>query len=199
MALYKFKEKGRKVVRPLLRFFMVFHPDLITWFSFLFSAGAGYALWKTSGRMLLLVPVMLLGRLMCNLMDGMVAREKGISSKRGEALQEAVDRFSDSAILLGLSFSPQGNILLGIFTITLVLISSYLGILKKAVGGEREFGGIMGKVDRVWVVIVCSILQAFYKKLGPFTFVELALLIILVGSVITIVGRALSIRRDIER
>ena len=51
-----------------------------------------------------------------------------------------------AVFLLGAAFSSIGNLRLGMVAVTLMLISSYVGIQKKAVGGSREYGGVLSKV-----------------------------------------------------
>lgn len=197
MAIYKFKNIGRAIVKPLVKILSHIHPNVITWVS-LFSSGiAGWCCYKSEMRWaLVLVPIFILLRMGCNLLDGMVARERNLASSKGEALQEAIDRFADVFIVLGITFSVYGNIKLGIFVISIMLISSYLGILKKAVGGKREFGGILGKVDRLFFIIIFSIIQYFWKgQLLGLNIFEILLILFIIGGLVTIVQRALSIKR----
>jgi hypothetical protein len=39
----------------------------------------------------------------------------------------------------------------------LVLLLNYLGILSKAIGGHRNYGGFMGKADRMFVLSVACV------------------------------------------
>lgn len=199
MGLYKLKYRTRRIISPLLKIFIRFHPNTITWLSLVFSVGAGFCYYKSSLKWTLFLGIVfILLRIGCNLLDGMVARARNLSSSRGEALQEAIDRFADTFIMLGLIFSPSGNVKLGIFVIAIMLISSYLGILKKAVGGVREFGGMLGKVDRLVLIICASIVQIFYNKsIYGFSVFEILFILFIIGGIITIIQRSLSIKRDI--
>jgi phosphatidylglycerophosphate synthase len=195
VALYRYKSLGRTFVKPLVHPLLKVHPDVITWISFVFSIAAGVCFFKARLRWpLLLIPVCIMLRCVCNLLDGMVAIEREITSARGEALQDTVDRLSDSCMLLGAIFSPFGGLGLGIFSMTVMLISSYVGILKKAVGGKREYGGILGKGDRYLLMGVASIGQYLWMDdVGGFHILSIMLGLMIAGGTVTIIQRSLSI------
>jgi archaetidylinositol phosphate synthase len=197
MALYVIKTAGRSAVRPLMKVFGWMHPNAITWLSLVFATAAGYALYRADlGWPLLVAPVLILIRSGCNLLDGMVAIQKQMTSVRGEALQDVVDRLSDVVTLLGVTFSPFGSLALGILACAAMLVSSYVGILKKAVGGQREYGGILGKVDRFALVSAFSVLQYFWTgRLYGLTAFGLLLGAMVLGGMVTTIQRGLSIRR----
>ncbi len=97
----------------------------------------------------LVIPVLLLVRITCNALDGMVAQATGKARAFGEVLNETTDRLSDSAILLGVGFSPLSSPAWGAMAMVSVLLSSYVGVLGKAVGAGRQYGGVLGKADRM--------------------------------------------------
>jgi phosphatidylglycerophosphate synthase len=195
MALYRLKASARILVKPLVQPLLKVHPDVITWMSFLFSIAAGVCLFKANLRWpLLLTPIFITLRCMCNLLDGMVAIERKMTSTRGEALQDMVDRFSDSCTLLGVAFSSFGDLRLGIFAMTIMLISSHIGVLKKAVGGKREYGGILGKGDRFFLIGVASIAQYLWMDdVRGLHVLSIMLGVIILGGIVTIVQRSISI------
>ena len=195
MALYRYKALGRTFVKPLVHPLLKVHPDVITWLSFIFAIAAGVCFFKANLRWpLLLIPIFILLRCFCNFLDGMVAIEREMASARGEALQDSVDRFSDSCTLLGAAFSPFGDLRLGIFAMTVMLISSYVGILKKAVGGKREYGGILAKGDRYLFMSVAAIGQYLWMDdVGGFHILSIMLGLMIAGGIVTIIQRSLSI------
>ncbi len=49
----------------------------------------------------------------------------------------------------------------GVFALTGVLMSSYLGTQAQAVGVGRVYGGILGRADRLLLLIIFGIIAAF--------------------------------------
>ena len=84
-------------------------PNHISQLSMVFAAVAGAAFWAAgsagpvAGAVLLLVAaISCQGRLLCNLLDGLVAVEGGLRAKDGPFWNEAPDRVADILILVGL-------------------------------------------------------------------------------------------------
>ena len=196
MALYQMKSLGREIVHPLVRPLFSVHPNTITWVSLLFAVAAALCLYSADlGWVLLLTPVFITLRMMCNLLDGMVAIERAMTSPQGEALQDTVDRLADSCMVLGAAFSPIGDLRLGIVAITLMLISSYVGIQKKAVGGSREYGGILGKGDRFLLFSIASVGRYFWQgRAGGLNAFDILFVLMIIGGSVTIIQRGTSIR-----
>lgn len=161
MGFYQTKSAFREVLRPLARRTLAIHPDVWTWVAVGVSglAGALFYLSLQHPGVLLVIPVLLFLRLMLNVFDGVVAQEAGVSSARGEALSEFADRLSDVAILGGFAACGLGRAAWGVAAIVVVLLVSYVGILGKAVGAGRQYGGLMGKPDRMVVLIVACLVQ----------------------------------------
>src|SRR5689334_15508097 len=94
-------------------------PNAISVAGAISSILAGAALYSTSrhpatARMAWIGAVLLiLGRALANLWDGMVAVERGIASKVGELYNEVPDRVSDTAILVGLGYAAGGHVIWG--------------------------------------------------------------------------------------
>ena len=90
-----------------------FKPNQISIMSSVFACGAGLCLFltrymnSTAIDILLFVTAALLiqGRLLCNLFDGMVAIEGGLKSKSGEIYNDFPDRISDAFILAGAGYA----------------------------------------------------------------------------------------------
>ena len=93
----------------------------------------------------------------CDAMDGAVAREMKVQSKRGDFLDHAVDRYADIFIITGLFAGGMVPWQIGVFALTGVLMSSYLGTQAQAVGVGRYYGGILGRADRLVMIMVVGI------------------------------------------
>ena len=103
---------------------------------------------------------------LCDAMDGAVAREMKVQSKRGDFLDHAVDRYADIFIICGLFAGGMVPWQIGVFALTGVLMSSYLGTQAQAVGVGRYYGGILGRADRLVMIMVVGIIDL----LVPMTF-----------------------------
>jgi len=95
----------------------------------------------------------------CDAMDGAVAREMKAQSKRGDFLDHAVDRYADIFIITGIFAGGIVPWQIGVFALTGVLMSSYLGTQAQAVGVGRYYGGILGRADRLVMIMVVGIIE----------------------------------------
>ena len=161
MGIYTTKAAWQRALRPVVGFCVRhrIHPDVFTYAAFAFSALAGLALFRAgaSRAWLWLVPVCVLARLGCNLMDGLVARELGLAGAWGEVKNEFGDRLADVVTFLGLGFGGYADARLLALALALILCVSYLGILGKALTGKRIYAGVFGKGDRMISLAVFTV------------------------------------------
>ena len=151
MGLYDMKPKFRWLLSGLLPWLKPVHPDVLTWGAVASSVTAAILLsyGPRCRWIFLIIPVLLFIRIALNALDGLLAEATGKARPFGEVLNEATDRLSDLAILFGIAYSPLSSIHWGAPAIAAVLFSSYIGILGKAVGAGRQYGGLLGKADRM--------------------------------------------------
>lgn len=95
----------------------------------------------------------------CDGMDGAVAREMKIQSRRGDFLDHAVDRYADIFIITGIFAGGLVAWQIGVFALTGVLMASYLGTQAQAVGVGRYYGGLLGRADRLVMIMVVGIID----------------------------------------
>jgi archaetidylinositol phosphate synthase len=100
----------------------------------------------------------------CDAMDGAVAREMKAQSKRGDFLDHAVDRYADIFIITGIFAGGLVPWQIGVFALTGVLMSSYLGTQAQAVGVGRYYGGVLGRADRLVMILVVGIASLLYPS-----------------------------------
>ncbi len=91
--------------------------------------------------------------------DGAIAREKNIASKKGDFLDHVLDRYADILIVTGIFAGSLVSWEIGVFALTGVLMSSYLGTQAQAVGVGRYYGGILGRADRLGLIMAGGIVQ----------------------------------------
>jgi len=106
----------------------------------------------------------------CDAMDGAVAREMKTQSMRGDFLDHAVDRYADIFIITGIFAGGLVPWQIGVFALTGVLMASYLGTQAQAVGVGRFYGGLLGRADRLVMIIIVGIIDLLF----PAGFVGLA-------------------------
>jgi archaetidylinositol phosphate synthase len=74
-------------------------------------------------------------------------------------LDHVLDRYADLAVLVGLT-AGVGQWALGLAAVTGVLMTSYLGTQIQAVGIGREYGGLLGRADRLALVGIVGVVAA---------------------------------------
>ncbi|WP_408095935.1 CDP-alcohol phosphatidyltransferase family protein [Peredibacter sp. HCB2-198] len=137
-------------------------------------------------------------RLICNLMDGMVAVEFGKKSKTGDLWNDVPDRFADVAIILGAGYLSQQYpfaVELAWANGTLAVMTAYLRVLGASLASPHYYIGPMAKPHRMAILTAAFIGEAIYP--GG-TLLYGALIIMLVGQVITCVRRLNRIAVDLE-
>lgn len=130
---------------------MGIHADTISYFSIVAAVVAALCFWQSSHHpaLLIVAPLFCYLRLWCNMLDGMVALAAGEASRRGEILNDIPDRVSDVLIFVGAAHSGWMNPFLGYWAAIFSLGTAYVGMLGQAVGGQREFSGLMSKPWRM--------------------------------------------------
>lgn len=198
---------ARATARLLLR--LGFTPNVISVASALFAAEAGMAFYlagrATSWQRMVWLILAVAGiqlRLLCNLLDGMIAIEGGQKTKSGEVFNDLPDRLSDALILVPVGYSlsafPYGAAL-GWCAALLAVGTAYVRMLGGASGLEQSFIGPMAKQQRMAVLTAAGSLSIFESRLvRPGTVLWVALIIINAGCLITIFRRTRRIVRELE-
>ena len=168
--------------------------DTISYLSVGFAAATAVCFWQSSRYPLLLVvaPLLCYLRLWCNMLDGMVALASGMARARGEVLNDLPDRVSDVLIFVGAAHSGWMHPLFGYWAAILSLGTAHVGTLGQAVGGQREFSGMMSKPWRMVVLHLGAWLTyALFRwnngdtTIGRLPALDLACLIVIAGCLQT--------------
>ena len=138
-------------------------------------------------------------RLVCNLLDGLMAVEGGKKTKAGEILNEFPDRIADVVLFVcagySIYFLPYA-IQLGWACAVAAVLTAYVRVFGGAMGLQQDFCGPMAKQQRMAVLTGACILSAVEHLLAwPQRIMFLALCIVLAGSLITAMRRTLRIAR----
>ena len=183
-------------------------PNQISLLSIVFAAIAGVALaasanTTTTQRVVLLVvaAACIPLRLLCNLFDGMLAVEGGMQSPTGELYNELPDRVADTLIMVGAGYAggPVGIVTLGWLAALMAVMVAYVRALGAAAGAQQHFLGPMAKPTRMHVMIGGCLFAVVETVLGwPPRVLPLALLVVVIGGLITIARRLRRIAADLE-
>jgi len=151
----------------------------------------------------LLAIVGIQGRLVCNLLDGMVAVEGGKGGPRGGVYNDLPDRIADPILLAaaGYAVGLPTAYELGWLAAIAAMLTAYVRVLGKSIGAGTYFVGPMAKQHRMAVLTGACVLAAVvaWIDLGLRRWVlYVALLIILAGCVLTIVRRLRLVFRDLD-
>ncbi|KAA8923462.1 CDP-alcohol phosphatidyltransferase family protein [Thermoplasma sp.] len=156
--LDSYRNKVDAILTPISKAFIGWNPNTVSLLS-LILAGIGGLVYFFGYPAITLVMVILSA--LFDAVDGKLARIKGVSSKLGDFIDHSFDRFADVFLILGFAFSRYGNVYLGLFALIGVLMTSYLGTQAQALGLNRLYAGIMGRADRLVIMIIFVIIQIF--------------------------------------
>jgi phosphatidylglycerophosphate synthase len=134
-------------------------------------------------------------RLLCNLLDGMVAIEGGKSTPTGALFNEIPDRLADALFLVPLGYAG-GYPWLGWLTALLAVLTAYIRVVGGALGQRQDFGGILPKQRRMAVLTLALLVAAVEDILwGTRVSLVAAAIVIALGSLATCVTRTQRIAR----
>jgi archaetidylinositol phosphate synthase len=92
-------------------------------------------------------------------LDGKVARLTGKSSRKGDFIDHVLDRYSDVLLIGAIAVSSWCSPYLGLVAMAGVLLTSYMGTQAQAVGVGRRYAGLLGRADRMVLLIAAPMVQ----------------------------------------
>ena len=163
-------DNQRKNVDPILnsiaKRFIKINPNVLSWFSVLFAFIAGIFFYFSSPNKELInyylygAAIFIFLNGLFDAIDGKVAKLTKKDSKRGDFLDHALDRFADAFIVGGLALSPWCRYpSIGLLALVGMLLTSYMGTQAQAVGHKRDYSGLLGRADRLVLLMVAPIVQ----------------------------------------
>ncbi len=165
MVLDKTREKADPLLTVIAKRFLRVNPDLLTWCALLFSVCAGVFFYfsnpASEPRNFFLVVGVLFVFLngLFDAVDGKVAKLTQKASARGDYLDHVFDRYADVFMVGALALSSWCRAPIGLVAVVGVLLTSYMGTQAQAVGYQREYAGLLGRADRLVLLIVFPVLQ----------------------------------------
>jgi phosphatidylglycerophosphate synthase len=175
-------------------------PNQISLISVAVSFVGAFALLHAPQRPLLFL-VAALGvqlRLLCNLLDGMVAVEGRRGTPAGGLYNEIPDRVADSLFLVAWGYAA-GQPWLGWAAALFAAVTAYIRVLGGALGRKQDFRGPMAKQHRMAALtIVCLLAMLETWLRGESALLGFGLWVVAIGSLWTCVERARAIARDLN-
>jgi phosphatidylglycerophosphate synthase len=184
-------------------------PNAISITSVFFALGGAAALYFSANltgveRALIFVLAVagIQGRLLCNMLDGMVAIEGGRQTKSGEIFNDLPDRVADALIFIAAGYAARQHAFgvdLGYLAAVLAVFTAYVRMLGGASGLKQSFIGPMAKQHRMAVLTMACVLSIFETRFfAPGTVLWTALIVINVGCLATVWRRTARIARELE-
>jgi phosphatidylglycerophosphate synthase len=137
-------------------------------------------------------------RLLCNLLDGMVAVEGGRKSALGVLYNEIPDRIEDSALIVALGYAA-GVPVVGWYAALVAAITAYLRLLGGTLGLPQDFRGPMAKPHRMAVLTAgCLVGAVEMAAFGTLRALEAAAWVIAVGATLTCGTRTRALARALS-
>ncbi|EJZ20217.1 CDP-alcohol phosphatidyltransferase family protein (plasmid) [Rhizobium sp. Pop5] len=174
-------------------------PNSISLFSILFAAiGAALILVTMHPIAMVFAAISVQLRLVCNLLDGMVAIEGGKKTKSGPIYNEFPDRIADSLLLVAAGYACSFA-WLGWLSALLAALTAYIRVFGGSVGLPQDFSGIMAKQRRMAVLTAGLVAQSIETLVSPSHWsLLIASIIIAAGSLVTCITRTISLNRSLE-
>jgi CDP-diacylglycerol--glycerol-3-phosphate 3-phosphatidyltransferase len=138
-------------------------------------------------------------RLVCNLLDGMVAVEGGKKSALGQIYNEFPDRIADTLLIVALGYCI-GMPALGWFGALAAALTAYVRVFGGSLGLPQDFRGPMAKQHRMAVITAACVIGALEHPLyGTQYALVTASVVVALGSALTCATRTRSIASQLQR
>ena len=168
-------------------------PNQISMLSIVFAALGALMLWLATPLALVVAAVCIQLRLVCNLLDGMVAMEGGKKTPTGALYNEFPDRVADSLLIVALGYAC-GATWLGWLGALAAALTAYVRLAGGSLGLPQDFRGPMAKQHRMAVLTVACLLGAAELAFAQtYWALRIAAWIIALGALLTCATRSRAI------
>lgn len=207
-------DKKRDSIDPILHFFAKnlsrFNPDVFTWIALLFAALSGFFFYISTPDneliryYLFFASIFVFLNGLFDAIDGKIAKLNKTTSLRGDFLDHALDRYADVCIVGGIALSQWCDMRIGIFALVGMLLTSYMGTQAQAVGFKRMYAGLLGRADRLVILMVVPIIQHILIQmdlvfLWHFTLIEWAMIYLAIMGNFTAIQRFYSTLKHFKK
>ena len=201
MVADDYRDLGTKILMPLAKISPL-GPMGISLLSLITALTAGYSFYvgdlDSNKIYLLLGSLMVFLTAVFDALDGIVARERNLSSKRGDLVDHTLDRVADIIIVGGIALGPLVDITVGFSSIIGILMLSYMGTQAQAVGAGREYAGLLGRADRLVVLAIVPVIQYFDESYGNLNYMTLMCYVFAIVCILSAIYRFQRIWKELE-
>lgn len=160
MVLNKYRGKTDSFLVPIAKPFSGISPNALSAISLLCAVlmFVVLVLWREPFGLIVALALVLLNGFF-DAIDGAVARLTGKGSPKGDLVDHVIDRYADFFIIAGIGISAFAHAELGLLALGSVMIASYMGTQSQALGLKRDYGGMLGRAERMILFIVFLLAQ----------------------------------------
>jgi CDP-diacylglycerol--glycerol-3-phosphate 3-phosphatidyltransferase len=176
-------------------------PDALNLLGALAGISAGVAF--GAGSLGLAAWLLALGGI-CDILDGRVARARGVASRYGAFLDSTLDRFAETGTFVGVAWYLSGSRWMSAATVLAIsgsLLVSYTRARGEALGAEFS-GGLMQRAERIVLLLLGALLDAAVTDAmgwAPGRLLSGAVVVIALGTAGTAIHRTVAIARLLAR
>ena len=201
MVADDYRDLGTKILMPLAKISPL-GPMGISLLSLITALTAGYSFYvadlDSNKIYLLLGSLMVFLTAVFDALDGIVARERNLSSKRGDLVDHTLDRVADIIIVGGIALGPLVDITVGFSSIIGILMLSYMGPQAQAVGAGRENAGLLARADRLDELAIVPEIQYFDEGYGNLNYMTLMCYVFAIVCILSAMYRFQRIWKELE-
>ena len=207
MVLDAHRGTADRFLLPVANSMLDVDPDRLTWIAFCFAVLAGILFYVGGILFLFAAIICVFLNALFDALDGKIAKMTGKASNRGDFLDHVLDRYADIFMLGGIAFGRYCDFRIGVLAMLGVLLASYMGTQAQAVGVGRDYGGFLGRADRLVILFFFAFFQMVFDPgaivfLGidgyGFRILEWGMLLFAVLGNLTAVQRALKTWRKLS-
>lgn len=141
-------------------------------------------------------------RLLCNMLDGLMAVEGKMQSKLGVMFNEFPDRIADSLLLVLAGYASgigSTGITLGWAAALSAMFTAYIRAFGVAQGFKQDFSGPLAKQQRMAILTFASACAAIAAVLKySINAITIGLIVIVIGTLITCIRRVWHLAKALE-
>ena len=201
MVADDYRDLGTKILMPLAKISPL-GPMGISLLSLITALTAGYSFYigdlDSNKIYLLLGSLMVFLTAVFDALDGIVARERNLSSKRGDLVDHTLDRVADIIIVGGIALGPLVDITVGFSSIIGILMLSYMGTQAQSVCAGREYAGLLGRANRLVVLAIVPVIQYFDEGYGNLNYMTLMCYLFAIVCILSAIYRFQRIWKELE-
>ncbi|MFO7678105.1 MAG: CDP-alcohol phosphatidyltransferase family protein [Thermoplasmatota archaeon] len=170
MVLDRKRESVDPILSVVAQYFIRINPDVLTWLALFFAFISGSFFYFSSAEFELVNYYLFIAAFFVFLnglfdaVDGKVAKMTDKATLRGDFLDHALDRYADVFIIGGIALSSWCRPSIGLLAIVGVLLTSYMGTQAQAIGCKRDYSGLLGRADRLVLLMVLPVVQHIWLR-----------------------------------